>query len=46
VALISSRPGETIFQLKVARDLPVESQVYAAELEREEQVIPDENVQS
>jgi len=46
VALISSRPGETIFQLKVARDLPVEPQVNAAELERQEQVIPDENVQS
>jgi len=45
VALISSRPGETIFQMKVARDLSAESQVNAADPERQEQVIPDENVQ-
>jgi signal transduction histidine kinase len=46
VILLSSRPGETIFQMKVVRDLPPERQMNAAELKRSEQVIPDENVQS
>jgi len=46
VALISSRPGETIFQMKVARDLPVEHYAIAVEPERQEQVVPDENLQS
>jgi signal transduction histidine kinase len=46
VTLLCSRPGETIFQMKVARDLPAERQMNAAELKRSEQVIPDENVQS
>jgi signal transduction histidine kinase len=46
VILLSSRPGETIFQMKVARDLPAERPMNAAELKRSEQVIPDENVQS
>ena len=46
VILLSSRPGETIFQMKVARDLPTERQTNAPELKRSEQVIPDENVQS
>jgi signal transduction histidine kinase len=46
VALISSRPGETIFQMTVARNLPPEPQVNAAQPDRQEQVIPDENFQS
>ena len=46
VILLSSRPGETIFQMKVVRDLPAERQINAPELKRSEQVIPDENVQS
>jgi len=46
VALISSHPGETIFQMKVARDLPVDPQVNTEEPERQEQVISDENVKS
>jgi len=46
VALISSRPGETIFQMTLARNLPPEPQVNAAQPDRQEQVIPDENFQS
>jgi signal transduction histidine kinase len=46
VSLLSSRPGETIFQMKVARDLQEERQMNAAESKRSEQVIRDENVQS
>jgi signal transduction histidine kinase len=45
VILLSSRPGETIFQMKVARDFSAEHHVDAPE-PRHEQVITDENVQS
>ena len=34
VILFSSRPGETIFQMKVARDLPFDNQTNAAEIVR------------
>ena len=46
VVLVSSRPGETIFQLKVARDLPVQDEADPPAAERHQQVIPDENVRS
>jgi nitrogen-specific signal transduction histidine kinase len=46
VVLVSSRPGETIFQMKVARGLSAQDQADAPESERHEQVIPDENVRS
>jgi signal transduction histidine kinase len=46
VVLVSSRPGETIFQMKVARGLSARDQADASESERHEQVIPDENVRS
>jgi signal transduction histidine kinase len=45
VILLGSRPGETIFQMKVARALPAQGQTSAPEPEHHEQVIPDENVQ-
>jgi signal transduction histidine kinase len=45
VILLGSRPGETIFQMKVARALPAQGQTSAPEPEHQEQVIPDENVQ-
>ena len=44
VILLSSRPGETIFQMKVKRDLALQDQAAATETERHEQVISDENV--
>ncbi len=44
VILLSSRPGETIFQMKVARDLAAQDQTATSETERHEQVISDENV--
>jgi signal transduction histidine kinase len=44
VVLLSSVPGETIFQMKVARELPVWDQSKASEDDRHDQVIPDENV--
>lgn len=46
VILLRSRPGETIFQLKVARALLVEDRLNDVEFERHKQVIPDDNVQS
>jgi signal transduction histidine kinase len=46
VVLVSSRPGETIFQMKVARGLSAQDGSNAPESERHEQVIPDENVRS
>lgn len=46
VVLVSSRPGETIFQLKVARELPALDEIDTPEARRQEQVIPDENVRS
>jgi signal transduction histidine kinase len=44
VVLLSSRPGETIFQMKVARGLPMHDQPDASESDYHEQVIADENV--
>lgn len=46
VVLLSSRPGETIFQMKVARGFPVQGSTDALVAERYEQVIPDENVRT
>jgi signal transduction histidine kinase len=46
VILVSSRPGETIFQMKVARSVPAQNEANAFEDERDEQVIPDGNVPS
>lgn len=46
VVLLSSRPGETIFQMKVARELPMQDRGDASQPKHHEQVIPDENVQT
>ena len=46
VVLLSSRPGETIFQMKVARALSTQDEIEISERERQEQVIPDENVRT
>jgi len=46
VILLSSRAGETIFQMKVARGLPAHGQTHASESDRHEQVIADENVRT
>jgi len=46
VVLVSSRPGETIFQMKVARGLSVQDGANAPELECDEQVIPDEHLRT
>jgi signal transduction histidine kinase len=46
VVLVSSRPGETIFQMKVARGSAAEDQADGPEPERQEQVIRDENVRN
>lgn len=42
VVLLNSRVGETIFQMRVARDLPVKLQPNTAESKRHEQVIVDD----
>ncbi len=46
VVLLSSRPGETIFQMKVARGLTTHGDTDASESGGHEQVIPDENVRT
>ena len=46
VVLLSSRPGETIFQMRVARALPSQDEMDAPERSRQEQVIPDENLRN
>lgn len=46
VVLLSSRPGETIFQMKVARGTPEPDEEEAPESERQEQVTSDENVRT
>ena len=46
VVLVSSRPGETIFQMKVARGLSAQDGANASESECDEQVIPDENLRT
>jgi Signal transduction histidine kinase regulating C4-dicarboxylate transport system len=44
VILLSSRPGETVFQMKVARSISLNSGAGAEELKRREQVIPDDKI--
>ena len=44
VVLLSSRPGETIFQMKVARGLPAQHETNAPGSGRYAQVIPGENL--
>jgi signal transduction histidine kinase len=44
VVLLSSRPGETIFQMRVARELGIDIATAASESERHDQVIANENV--
>jgi signal transduction histidine kinase len=46
VVLLSSRPGETIFQMRVARGVPAQDEPDAPDSGRHEQVIPDENVRT
>jgi signal transduction histidine kinase len=46
VVLLSSRPGETIFQMKVARALSIQDGTDASAHGPQEQVIPDENVRT
>lgn len=46
VVLLSSRPGETIFQMKVTRGLADQGDIDASESGRHEQVSPDENVRT
>ncbi len=46
VVLLSSRPGETIFQMKVARELQMQDTTATSESERHDQVIADENVRT
>ena len=46
VVLVSSRPGETIFQMSVARGLLPQEGASASESECVEQVIPDENLRT
>lgn len=46
VVLLSSRPGETIFQMKVAREIPMHDQSNVSEDNRHDQVTPDENVRT
>lgn len=44
VVLLSSRPGETIFQMKVARDPAAPDTAGEPGTERHDQVVPNENV--
>lgn len=46
VILLSSRPGETIFQMKVARGLQMQDTITSSESILHDQVIADENVRS
>jgi len=46
VVLLSSRPGETIFQMRVARALSPRDELDAAEPPHQEQVIPNESLRS
>lgn len=46
VVLLSSRPGETIFQMKVTRELPMQDPSNASENDRHERMTPDENVRT
>ena len=44
VVLLSSRPGETIFQMKVARELSMQDRSNASGDDRHDRMTPDENV--
>jgi signal transduction histidine kinase len=44
VILLSSRPGETIFQMKVARELRMQDTTAESESKRHDQVLADENI--
>jgi len=44
VVLLSSSPGETIFQMKVARELRMQDTMAASEHKRHDQVLADENI--
>ncbi len=44
VVLLSSSPGETIFQMKVARELRVQDTMAASEHKRHDRVLADENI--
>lgn len=44
VVLLSSRPGETIFEMRIARGLPEAHTMDSLKAEYHNQVIPDENV--
>lgn len=44
VVLLSSCPGETIFQMKVARELRMQDTTAASEPKRHDQVLADENI--
>jgi nitrogen-specific signal transduction histidine kinase len=46
VVLLSSRPGETIFRMKVARELPMQDPSNASEDDPHDRVTPDENVRT
>lgn len=46
VVLLSSRPGETIFQMKVARELPMQDQSKGSEDDRHDRMTPDESVRT
>jgi nitrogen-specific signal transduction histidine kinase len=46
VVVVSSRPGETIFQMKLARDLSQPIAAPGSELNHRDQVIAHENVWS
>ena len=46
VILLSSRPGETIFQMKVTREAAMQDQSNAPDDDHHDQVTPDENVRT
>ena len=46
VILLSSLPGETIFQMRIAREIPMQDQANASDVDHHRQVIPDENVRT
>ncbi|MFP5230222.1 MAG: ATP-binding protein [Acidobacteriota bacterium] len=46
VILLRSRPGETVFQMTVARALRIDPPPVVSQLARSDQVVPDENVRT
>jgi nitrogen-specific signal transduction histidine kinase len=46
VVLLSSRPGETIFQMRIARGLGTRDKANESELEGQSQTVIDENVRN